>query len=403
MDEKIYPTDSKGRWLAANKYGVFGFYSDLTKYNRTRFDYLKACLDLSLEENVQLVEFRRSNFGGLYYLDNNLDKVYIQPEEELEMLTEFKKNYIRENPQLIDFVFVIYGSRSRSRSDINSTLETSLRLQSKFPQMIRGFDLVGEEDQGHTLLFHSDTLMRGFNYSQSSNGTFNLIFHTAETNWPEDMEPSKFGDAVSTLNNIYDSIILRTSRVGHGIGLIKHPELYQYLIERGIAIEACPASNQILGYVSDLRNHPAINFFRSGIPIVLAGDDPGSFGYNDLTVDYYLAYMAWGLDLYDLKIIANNSIKYSSIPHELKKIGYEKFEKEWVNFIDEAYQDVCLKRDSYSQVNVSNLLPTFGPASKQVELSIFGIGFEKAICQKIACLFNDIKTEAIMIGIGEIQ
>ncbi|RMZ94829.1 adenosine deaminase CECR1-like [Brachionus plicatilis] len=116
--------------------------------------------------------------------------------------------------------------------------------------------------------------------------------------------------------------------------------------------------------------------------------------------------MAWGLDLYDLKIIANNSIKYSSIPHELKKVGYEKFENQWQKFIDQAYTSVCFKARArwYSfNINVSNILPSFGPANKQVELRIFGIGFEKAICQKIACLFNDIKTEANMIGIGEIQ
>ena len=46
-----------------------------------------------------------------------------------------------------------------------------------------------------------------------------------------------------------------------------------------------------------MRNHPAINYYRSGILIVIAGDDPGSFGYNDLTVDYYLnkIYCVFGL------------------------------------------------------------------------------------------------------------
>ncbi|CAF1018353.1 unnamed protein product, partial [Brachionus calyciflorus] len=243
----------------------------------------------------------------------------------------------------------------------------------------------------------------GFNYSQSSNGTFNLVFHTAETNWPQDLEPAQFGDAVSTLDNIYDSIILRTSRVGHGIGLIKHPDLYKYLIDRQIAVEVCPASNQILGYVSDLRNHPAINFFRSGIPIVMGGDDPGSFGYNDLTVDFYLAYMAWGLDLYDLKIIASNSIRYSLITNESKMIGFEKFNKLWDNFIDITYENVCLTKNNSIPVNVSNLLPSYGPVDKEVELSIFGLGFERALCQNVFCLFNNVKTIGQMVSINEIR
>lgn len=247
LETKIYPTDSNARWKEANKLGLFDFYLDIILYNRTRFDYLRACLDLSLEENVQLVEFRSRSFGRLYYFDSEFNRIKIEPEKELEMMISFRNGYLNENKNFINFIFIVNELRLLSKIEIKKLLDESLQLQSKYSDMIRGFDLVGEEDQGHTLLFHSSTLMRGFNYSQSGNGSFNLIFHTAETNWPEDTPPADFGDAVSTLDNIYDSIILRSSRIGHGIGLIKHPELYKHLIERKVAIETCPASNQILG------------------------------------------------------------------------------------------------------------------------------------------------------------
>lgn len=253
LEEKIYQTDTGGRWGVANKYGVFAFYSDLVRYNKTRFDYMKACLDSSLDENVQIIEFRRSNFGGLFSYDKDGNEITISPNEELDMLIRFKNEYMIQNPKLIDFIFLIYGSRGQSKSSIKSNLDTALSLQAKYPNMIRGYDLVGEEDQGHTLLFHSDTLSVGFNYSQNSNGTFNLVFHTAETNWPQDLEPAKYGDSVSTLDNVFDSILLKTSRVGHGLGFFKHPELNKYLKDREIAIEVCPASNQILGKLSNLK------------------------------------------------------------------------------------------------------------------------------------------------------
>jgi len=66
LDIQIRPslTDSSERWKAANP--IFSIYSDIIKYNKTRFEYLKACLDRSLEENVQLIEFRRSFFKGLW-------------------------------------------------------------------------------------------------------------------------------------------------------------------------------------------------------------------------------------------------------------------------------------------------------------------------------------------------
>ena len=67
LETKILPTDSSGRWKAANDRGFFGFFADLIVYNKTRFDYLKSCLDNSLEENVQLIEFRRGNFMGDFF------------------------------------------------------------------------------------------------------------------------------------------------------------------------------------------------------------------------------------------------------------------------------------------------------------------------------------------------
>jgi adenosine deaminase CECR1 len=123
-----------------------------------------------------------------------------------------------------------------------------MAIQAQYPDLIRGYDLVGEEDQGHTLLFHSQSLIQGFNFSQSgSNHTFNYYFHAAETSWPNDVFPSEFGDDSSTLDNTYDAIVFQTHRIGHGLGFFKHPKLYPYLKERSIAFEICPASNQILG------------------------------------------------------------------------------------------------------------------------------------------------------------
>ena len=240
-------------------------------------------------------------------------------------------------------------------------MRLAIETQKKFSDMIRGYDLVGEEDLGHTLLFHSDSLIEAFNYMENdSKHTFTLNFHVAETNWPDDFNPTMDGDDVSTLNNVYDSLLMHTHRIGHGLGFIKHPELYPFIKENKIAIEVCPTSNQILGFVPDLRSHQALNYYRSGIPIVIAGDDPGSFGYNELTVDYYQVFMAWGLTLADLKEIANNSITYSTIPHEKRLKGFEKFEREWDQYIDFMYMRACNRESDLDQVTFFDMQPNFG-------------------------------------------
>jgi adenosine deaminase-related growth factor len=243
----LYPTDTEARWNLANQYGVFGFYADLIKYNVTRFNYMKLVLDHALEENVQLLEFRRGFFGNLFYFDKNGSRISINATEELDLLLEFKKDYLLKNPELIDFIYVIYSSRRSSKEQIKIQINNLINLQHLYPDFIRGYDMVGEEDQGHTLLFHNDNLINIFNYSKQSNNSFQLLFHAGETNWPEEHLPSNHGDGVSTFENIYDALVLRTRRIGHGLSLAKRPDMYQYIHQNQIAIEVCPASNQILG------------------------------------------------------------------------------------------------------------------------------------------------------------
>ncbi|CAF1612843.1 unnamed protein product [Rotaria sp. Silwood1] len=398
----IYSTDTEARWNLADQYGVFNFYGDLIRHNVTRFNYMKLVLDHALEENIQLLEFRRGFFGNLFYFDENGLRISINATEELDLLLKFKKDYISKNPKFIDFIFLIYSSRQSSKEQIKIHINNLINLQHLYPDFIRGYDMVGEEDKGHTILFHSDSLINAFNYSKTTNGSFDLVFHAGETNWPENHLPSNYGDGVSTFENIYDALVLRTRRIGHGLSLAKRPDMYEYIRQRQIAIEVCPASNQLLGYVADLRNHPGIVYHRSGIPIVLGGDDPGSFGYNQLTIDFYLATMAWGLNLADLKQFAWNSIQYSSLPDNRKKEGFQKWENQWNLFIDSSYILACNQTFSNVIMNISDILPTYGPYNQSINITLFGSGFEIAICKNIICKFGEKETNGIFIDLNEI-
>ena len=62
----------------------------------------------------------------------------------------------------------------------------------------------------------------------------------------------------------------------------------------------------------------------------MSSDDPGFFGYDGVTMDYVMAFMAWELDIADLKKLALNGITYSSIPEERKTELIEKrFNHKW--------------------------------------------------------------------------
>ena len=206
LEVPIYQTDSVARWSLAYASGLFGLYDELLRERRTSLAYLRACLDTSLAEGVQLVEFRRSSFGSLFEFDAQGNELPISQEAELAELTAFKQAYAAAHPDFIDFIFIVYGTRKSSKQSIKFNLEQAVHGQALYPELVRGFDLVGEEDLGHTLLFHRDTLMEGYNVSLATNHSFSMIFHAAETNWPSDAAPSMAGDDVSTLDNAYGKI-----------------------------------------------------------------------------------------------------------------------------------------------------------------------------------------------------
>ena len=69
---------------------------------------------------------------------------------------------------------------------------------------------------------------------------------------------------------------------------------------------------QVLGHVSDLRNHPATMYMAMGLPVVIGSDNPTFWKVTGLSYDFYEAFMGftggWG-DLATLKTLAMDSIR----------------------------------------------------------------------------------------------
>ena len=88
--------------------------------------------------------------------------------------------------------------------------------------------------------------------------------------------------------------------------------------EKNICVEACPLSNMLLGFTNDLRSHPVRYLLHKGIQATINSNVPGLFGYEGTTLDYVYAFLAWDLDLVDLKKLSMNGISYSAISQEEK-------------------------------------------------------------------------------------
>ena len=294
---------------------------------------------------------------------------------------------------LTHFIVICLIWRRLKRKTVHSfKVDRVVQYHRKYPGHVVAFDVVGEEDAGYPLLYHVDALLELHNKA-TGGSTIPIYLHNAETNWPDDVmtsfEPEV--DISTTQDNTLDAVLLGASRVGHGLGFIKRPYLLKLLKQRQVAIETCPTSNQLLGYIPDLRNHPAVHYIRSGIPIVLASDDPGSFGYDHVTVDWYQAFMAWGLRLADLKLLALNSLRHSGMSvSEIRAAIDMKWEPKWRDYIAQIKGEACAFNTGLEQVRFKRLLPTSAPRGVIAIVHVFGSHFEYGMCKTLKCKFGEI-------------
>lgn len=133
------------------------------------------------------------------------------------------------------------------------------------------------------------------------------IYHAGETN-----------DHKNT--NVVYAIKANSYRIGHGINIIQHPD---YLTDLKNSLktcfEMCPVSNVFLGYLNDFRKSIGPLLHSLKIAITLNCDDPGTFGYQDCTLDYYMAAISYNWGLEDLKQIGLNSIRYAVVDEETRE------------------------------------------------------------------------------------
>jgi adenosine deaminase CECR1 len=269
--------------------------SGLTGNRSARAEYWRALLLALADENIQYVESRSTGIEAAVLLD------------------------VRSRHPDFGIKFIAAGARSATREQMAQGLANALTLRTKDPDQVVGFDLVQEEDRTNSNLYYIEQLLAARREADERGVGLPFYLHSGETNWAEN-------------ENVYDAILLGASRIGHGLALIRHPRLMQIVKERRIAIETCPISNQILGYVSDLRNHPAVHYINAGLPVVLSSDDPAVFRHT-LSHDFYAAFMAWGLDLRSVKQLAMNSLVYSAMNPDEKRTALAAWEGRWTTFI----------------------------------------------------------------------
>ena len=299
---------------------IFGF----TYYQPVFKDYYEHALQLLIADGIQHIELREVYGFPLYDLHH--PTAYFNSDTVVQYYRDIEHK-LRQQEPAFSLKTIYTDIRFRTQGEIWDALDKAFQLRRRHPDMVKGFDLVAEEDAGNSTLFYLDSWLSLDSLSKVYGVDMPLYFHGGESDW------------VST-ENLYDCILLGSKRIGHGFNLFRFPKLMTEVRKQDICLEINPLSNQILGYIKDLRIHPASYYLSQGIAITINSDDPLIFDYEGLTYDYWTAFMAWELDLKALKQLARNSLSYSSLSEIEKKKALQAWELKWKEFVAYANEEL---------------------------------------------------------------
>lgn len=285
---------------------IFARIDGFISYRPVFLDYYQDAFETLAKDNIQFLELRTSldpilTENGGHVVDEGVIEMY------QSILDRVRKKYPG-----FDLAIIVCSYRQASLEDVRDKMALERRLAAEYPGMVIGFDMAGEEDRGRSDYYYAPVL--------GSVPPISLFLHGGES-----LSPTNF--------NVLDAWLLGSLRIGHAINLVHFPTLEGRIRKTGTVLEFCPISNQSLGYVQDLRLHPARGLLMRGMRGVLGSDDPEIFRSKGLTDDFWEAYVAWGMDLRSLKQLAGNSILYSYLTPSQVQRHLRTFTERWNDFI----------------------------------------------------------------------
>ncbi|KAL4505323.1 hypothetical protein ABPG72_002385 [Tetrahymena utriculariae] len=279
-------------------------------YFREHFPrYMKRYLENFIKDGVIHIEARA--FLGFTF---NEDGFNLSVNEEMDMISTVLNEIKAEHPYFT-FQLIIQGLKMWDVNQVEQYMRDALIAKKHHPELICAFDMVQEEDAFKTMIELAPALIKMKEMQAEIGVELPFVFHG--------------GESLHTLKNtnLFDVLLLGTKRIGHGINLSQHSYLLEKIKNDEVCLEICPVSNQILKYIDDIRLHPIKTFLNYGVKVSINPDDPGFFGYNGVSMDFFFVSFGTQLDYKDLKLCAYNSIQYSFLSDDQKKAAWEELEK----------------------------------------------------------------------------
>lgn len=278
---------------------------------------LTHLLEEAVEENVRYLEVRCSPV--------NYTMAGLSDQQVMNILFKTAEDFCRH--KRLNVNFIIAGTRHRDPNLLEQHVNLAVTFSSQkigFNNNVKvcGFDLAGDENFRDFLKFRSYLKPLYDNFIQ-------ITIHAGEV-----------GDVQCIRDAIYE---LNARRIGHGLKLIRHSSMMDYVRDADIAIEMCPTSNgQTNAYYNfaydkfESKNskdvYPLKRYIEHGITVTINTDNRG-ISNTSLSQEFLRSAQMTkgGLSKWDVLQLIKNGFKAAFLPLNkrnqlLKEIDREIFE-----------------------------------------------------------------------------
>ncbi|KAK2627305.1 hypothetical protein QTJ16_003271 [Diplocarpon rosae] len=321
LEQKMHISEEEAHGCRQTGRGIWEKFNHRTQMMKGLFayesafrNYTRACIFDFVRDNIQYAEIR-PNFMATNTLKTDDGTGSIGNEGIMRIIDEELKTTmgeIRRDGHYFGGMKVIYCT---PRSFKNELVEASLDESA-------GFDLVGHEELGNELRNFVPEFLAFRDKCEAQKLDIPFLFHCGET--------LEVGDKAD--GNLFDAVLLNSKRVGHGYALARHPLIMEKFKEKGISIESCPISNEILGLTSTIAGHHLPILLANNIPCTVNSDN-ATFYKSSLSHDFYQVMIgAESMSLQGWKQLAKWSLEHSCMdPQQLKSVTAE-WNAKWDDF-----------------------------------------------------------------------
>ncbi|NUU18033.1 adenosine deaminase [Cellulomonas humilata] len=196
----------------------------------------------------------------------------------------------------VDIGVIVAASRMRHPLEARTLARLAAHHAGDGPGQVVGFGLSNDERRGETPDFASA-------FAIARRAGLASVPHGGELLGPAHVE-----DVVGHLH---------PDRLGHGVRSAEDPRVLERVVDEGVALEVCPASNVSLGVYATAADVPLRALVDAGATVALGADDPLLF-LSRLVDQYAIARDVHGFSDEELAELARSSIRASRAADDVR-------------------------------------------------------------------------------------